>query len=170
MSLIKGLSFTTRKPIDIAVDDQGRIIISNPGSGGTPADPITGFSTEGTLQIVSNKLPSLIGGRIPVNVQSPLPVTLDTSVTPISVNVNGTISLPTGASTDATLQQIRDRLPTTVGQKLMAASLPVTLASDQPALPVTLATAPLPTGAATEATLQEVSGRLVNLGTIADSI
>lgn len=41
----------------------------------------------------------------------------------------------------------------TLGQKAMVASTPVTLASDQSTLPVSVATLPLPTGAATEATL-----------------
>lgn len=42
-------------------------------------------------------------------------------------------------------------LPTSLGQKLKAASFPVVIASDQDALPVSLASAPLPTGAATAA-------------------
>jgi hypothetical protein len=41
----------------------------------------------------------------------------------------------------------------TIGQKAMANSLPVAIASDQPALPIVAASLPLPTGAATEATL-----------------
>ena len=41
----------------------------------------------------------------------------------------------------------------TLGQKVMASSTPVVIASDQSSIPITAATLPLPTGAATEATL-----------------
>jgi len=75
-------------------------------------------------------------------------------------NISGTISLPTGAATEATLatRAAAAQLPAalvggrldenvgawlgstapTVGQKAMAASLPVTLASDQGSVPVTI--------------------------------
>ena len=42
---------------------------------------------------------------------------------------------------------------TTLGQKAMAASVPVVIASDQSAVPISAASLPLPAGAATEATL-----------------
>lgn len=48
----------------------------------------------------------------------------------------------------------------TVGQKAMAASLPVVIASDQSAVPVSLSSSPLPTGAATEITLAAASAKL----------
>lgn len=44
----------------------------------------------------------------------------------------------------------------TLGQKVMASSMPVTIASDQSAIPITAASLPLPTGAATEATLAKL--------------
>ncbi len=102
-------------------------------------------------------------------------------------NISGTISLPTGAATEATLAAASAKLPATLGQKLMAASMAVTLASDQSALAVTgtffQATQPvsgtvaatqsgtwnitnisgtisLPTGAATETTLAAMSAKL----------
>lgn len=46
-----------------------------------------------------------------------------------------------------------ERMPASLGQKVMALSFPVTLASDQSALAITAAALPLPAGAATEATL-----------------
>lgn len=58
-------------------------------------------------------------------------------------NVSGTISLPTGAATEATLATLltttafQARL-NTLGQKTMAASTPVVLSSDQSAIPVTV--------------------------------
>ena len=105
MSVIKGISSTSKKPVDVSVDDQGRLIISNPGSGGGGGTPITGFSTEDTLQQVLNKLPTLSAGRIPVTLNTPVPVQIDTS-TPLNVGVTGTIALPTGASTEATLVEV----------------------------------------------------------------
>ena len=51
-------------------------------------------------------------------------------------NVSGTVSLPTGASTEATLAAASAKLPATLGQKAMAASMAVTLASDQSSIPV----------------------------------
>lgn len=58
-------------------------------------------------------------------------------------NISGTVSLPTGASTEATLSTasstlttISGKLPATLGQKAMTASLAVVLASDQSAIPV----------------------------------
>lgn len=44
-----------------------------------------------------------------------------------------------------------ERMPAALGQAAMAASLPVVIASDQPAVPVSAAALPLPAGAATEA-------------------
>lgn len=79
------------------------------------------------------------------------------------------LPLPSGAATEATLATMLtlagfQARVNTLGQKAMAASAPVTLASDQSALavtgtffqatqPVSAAALPLPSGAATEATL-----------------
>jgi hypothetical protein len=51
-------------------------------------------------------------------------------------------------------------LPATLGQKAMAASLAVVIASDQSAVPVSAVALPLPTGAATEGTLAAASAKL----------
>lgn len=83
-------------------------------------------------------------------------------------NISGTISLPTGAATaalqtagNALLTTIDAGIPTSLGQTTMSASMPVTLSSDQSALPVSQSgtwninnvsgTVSLPTGAATSA-------------------
>lgn len=78
----------------------------------------------------------------------------------------GSSVLPTGAATSANqvleineLTSIDGKLPATLGQKAMASSLAVAIASDQSAIPVTLASQPLPTGAATEATLSAFSAK-----------
>lgn len=72
------------------------------------------------------------------------------------------LPLPSGASTDATLTQVRDRLPVTAhSQPLTDAQLRAT------AVPVSLSSAPLPTGAATQATLASVLSALQ--GTLAMS-
>lgn len=48
----------------------------------------------------------------------------------------------------------------TAGQQTMANSMPVAIASNQPAIPVSLSSSPLPTGAATETTLAAASAKL----------
>jgi len=71
-------------------------------------------------------------------------------------NITGTVSLPTGAATETTLgtrasettvAAISGKLPATLGQKTMANSLAVAIASDQSAIPVS--TSNLPTTADT---------------------
>jgi len=75
------------------------------------------------------------------------------------------LPLPSGAATEATLAAASAKLPATLGQKAMTASMAVALASDQSAIPVTgtfyqatqpvsAASLPLPTGAATLAEQQ----------------
>ena len=46
-------------------------------------------------------------------------------------DITGSISLPTGAATETTLSGMSAKLPATLGQKTMANSLAVTMASDQ---------------------------------------
>jgi hypothetical protein len=61
-------------------------------------------------------------------------------------------------------------MPASLGQKVMAASFPVVIASDQSAVPISAASLPLPAGAATEATLATrvadatITARLNTLG------
>jgi hypothetical protein len=58
-----------------------------------------------------------------------------------------------GGRLDANLGAWLGSTAPTVGQKAMASSVPVTLASDQPAVPISAASLPLPTGAAQDGTL-----------------
>jgi hypothetical protein len=93
-------------------------------------------------------------------------------------NVSGTVSLPTGASTEAkqdtgntSLSSIDGKLGT-LGQKTMTGSAPVVIASDQSAIPASQSgtwnitnvsgTVSLPTGASTESTLSTLNGKVAN--------
>lgn len=109
-----------------------------------------------TTAVVDNNL-AMVGGANFAQGSRPttnsLSVTLASDQSPIAVsqsgtwninNVSGTVSLPTGASTSAlqttansTLTTISGQLPGTLGQKTMANSLAVTLASDQSNINVT---------------------------------
>jgi hypothetical protein len=89
-----------------------------------------------------------------------LPVTIASDQTAIPVSATS-LPLPTGSATAANqtseIAQLTDinantsHLPAALGQTTMSASLPVALASDQSALPVSAASLPLPAGAATSA-------------------
>lgn len=137
-----------QKPV--AVDSGGNIII---GSSALP----TGAATA-AKQDTGNTSLSSIDGKLPTGLTiTSLRLLVDGSgvTQPISATV---LPLPTGASTaslqtsgNATLTAIAGQLPATLGQKVMASSLAVTLASDQSTLPVSLASSPLPTGGATSA-------------------
>lgn len=84
------------------------------------------------------------------------------------------LPLPTGAATaanqlleigelqdiEADVEAMSAKLPATLGQKAMAASLSVVVSSDQSTIPVSAASLPLPTGAATEATLSSLNGKV----------
>jgi hypothetical protein len=70
---------------------------------------------------------------------------------PLPVVQTGTPALPTGAATEASIAAASAKLPAALGQATMAASLSVTVASNQTAVPVSAASLPLPSGAATAA-------------------
>ena len=81
------------------------------------------------------------------------------------------LPLPTGASTstlqttgNTSLSSIDSKLGA-LGQKIMAGSAPVVIASDQSAIPVSAASLPLPSGAATEATLSTLNGKVTDCNT-----
>jgi hypothetical protein len=74
------------------------------------------------LSSIDTKIPALVSGRVPVD---------GSGVTqPISAV---SLPLPTGAATEATLSSINGKL-NSLGQKTMANSMPVTMASDQTAV------------------------------------
>lgn len=81
-----------------------------------------------------------------------------TYLTSSSEHIQGVMVLDTtGAervvALDVTVQAVRDRLPSSIGQKAANASLSVVLASDHAAVPISASSLPLPTGAATQTTL-----------------
>lgn len=80
----------------------------------------------------------------------------------LAVNASGEAKIDqlSTLATEATLSAASAKLPATLGQKAMAASMAVVVASDQSAVPVSAAALPLPTGAATEATLAAASAKL----------
>jgi len=89
------------------------------------------------------------------------PVSVDNAGN-VNTNIVGTVPLPTGASTSAlqttgntslsTIATQTSHLPTSLGQTTMANSLPVTIASDQSAIPVTGSLSISPTTDTTPAT------------------
>lgn len=96
------------------------------------------------------------GVAVPVSASDPLPVTgaFYPATQPVSA---ASLPLPTGASTDATLQAVRDRLPATAhaqpltDAQLRAAAVPVSGAFWQATQPISAAALPLPSGASTSA-------------------
>lgn len=88
------------------------------------------------------------------------------------------LPLPSGAATEATLLTVDShitamsaKLPAALGQLAMAASMSVAIASNQSAVPISVASLPLPSGAATEAkqdvgnsSLASIDGKLGSLG------
>jgi hypothetical protein len=64
-----------------------------------------------------------------------------------------TLPLPTGAALDSSVASLSGKFGA-LGQKAMAGSAPVVIASDQSAIPIAAATLPLPTGAANFVTTQ----------------
>lgn len=157
--------------------------------------PIDGSNGLITKSVIYGKTTGGGGGFVAVKVNPSGALTTDVSGTVAATqsgtwnitNVSGTVSLPTGASTLAeqqtqstTLSTISGKLPTTLGQKAMAASLAVTLASDQSAVPATQSgtwninnisgTVSLPTGAATETTLSALNTKVTACNTGAVTI
>lgn len=175
--LIAGSDGTNARSVRTASDGTIRIDPT-----GTTTQPVSiaslplpsGAATEATLAtlLTSSTFTSRINTLGQKTMVNSMPVVLasDQSTLPISVS---SLPLPTGAATESTLAtRLSDSTFTgrinTFGQKAMASSTPVVIASDQSTLPVsgTVSTTqgtnpwvisasslPLPTGAATETTL-----------------
>lgn len=125
-------------------DGSGRLNVAV-GSSALPTGAATAANqaTEiASLASIDGKLPLTLGQKA---MAASLAVVLasDQSAIPVSQsgtwninNISGTISLPTGAATEATLSAISGKLPATLGQKTMSNSLAVVLASDQSSVPI----------------------------------
>lgn len=117
-----------------------------------------------SLTVDTPQLPTTLGAKTIAN-STAVNIASDQTV-PVSAVA---LPLPSGAATEATLAtRLADATFTsrisTLGQKAMAASTPVVLASDQASIPITAASLPLPTGAATEITLAALSAKVPTLG------
>lgn len=151
---------------------------SNPsGGGGGGATAANQVLEIALLTSIDGKFNSLgqkpMAGSVPVVIasdQSSIPVaatqsgtwTVQQGTPPWDVTVSSS-ALPTGAATEATLSALNAKF-NSLGQKTMAASAPVVIASDQSTIPVSVASLPLPSGAATEATLSALNAKFNSLG------
>lgn len=108
---------------------------------------------------------SLIGGQF----NTVLPTLANTQQAAIQVDSSARLILSPLTNSSVVKAQLQDNAgtPVVLGQALMAASLPVAIASDQSTLPISAASLPLPTGASTSAlqvtgntTLSTISGQL----------
>lgn len=102
--------------------------------GKTPALGQAAMAASAPVVIASNQ------STVPVSIASSVPVTgpltdAQLRATPVPVSAT-TLPLPTGAATETTLSAINTKTPA-LGQTTMASSTPVTIASNQTALPVT---------------------------------
>ena len=135
-------------------------------------------ATEATAQAISGQLPATLGQKPSASALAVV-ISGDQTAIPASQsgtwninNITGTVSLPTGAATESSLTTMSGKLPLTLGQKIAAESMSVTIASDQSDIDVAQAgtwnlnnitgTISLPTGAATEATLAQLDGKVAN--------
>lgn len=99
-------------------------------------------SIDNSLISLDSKLPATLGQLTSAN---SLSVVLASDQPALDVNVSGALPLPTGAATEAkqdtiitALNSIDAGIPASLGQQLSVASMPVVLASDQPAIPVSV--------------------------------
>ena len=135
-------------------------------------------ATETTAQAISGQLPATLGQKPSASALAVV-ISGDQTAIPASQsgtwninNITGTVSLPTGAATESSLTTMSGKLPLTLGQKIAAESMSVTIASDQSDIDVAQAgtwnlnnitgTISLPTGASTEATLAQLDGKVAN--------
>lgn len=128
----------------VRTNTSGQQVFVGAGVAGTPAGGVA------SVQGVSG------GQALPISVASlPLPAGAATEGTLATRATETTLASRASEATLATLLTeavFTTRIPV-LGQKAMAGSIPVVLASDQSAIPITVASLPLPAGAATEATL-----------------
>ena len=92
------------------------------------------------LDSIDTKTPALVTGRVPVDgsgVTQPVSGTVTANAGTGTFAVSAaSLPLPAGAATETTLAAASAKLPATLGQKAMAASMAVVLASDQASVPV----------------------------------
>lgn len=140
--------------------DTGDVVVASSALPTGAATSALQTSGNASLSSIDSKLATL--GQKTMAGSEPVVIASDQSAIPVSA---ASLPLPTGASTsalqtsgNASLSSIDGKL-NSLGQKTMAGSVPVAIASDQSAVPISAASLPLPTGAATEATLSAFSGK-----------
>lgn len=144
------------KPIVLSTEDKAALdLVATAALQGSltetaPATDTASSGLNGRLQRVSQRLTSLIA-LIPTALGAGGGLKVDGSGTALPVSASA-LPLPTGASTETTLAAQSAKLPATLGQKAMAASMAVTIASDQSAITVSSS------AAASELHLGEVGG------------
>ncbi len=137
-----------------------------------------GAATEATLAAASAKLPASLGQKLMAaslavvlaSDQSALPVTgtFWQATQPVSL---ASVPLPTGAATEATLSAANAKLPASLGQKAMAASMAVVISSDQSAIPASqsgawnIGTVTTVTTVATVTNLAQLGGNAISMNT-----
>lgn len=134
---------------------QTQVVAIDFGGSGSENLTVPNFATETTLATLSGKVPT-VGQKTMAN---SAPVVLASDQTAVSVTdgggsltvdgtvaatqsgvwsisgITGSITLPSGASTESTLSALNAKVPAQ-GQATMAASAPVVIASNQSAVPV----------------------------------
>lgn len=144
--------------LEVLTEVQGINVASQEIAGKTPAlgqatmalsVPVVIASNQSSLPVTVGNFPAATGltdaelraTAVPVSVSN-FPATQPVSGSVAVSNFPATqpisaasLPLPTGAATEATLAAQSAKLPATLGQKTMAASFAVTIASDQPGLP-----------------------------------
>ncbi len=131
---VQGIAGGTAIPIS------GSITATNPSVGATGAAvPASGTyvaaSVAGTLTgLVATAAGLKVDGSAATQPVSGTVAATQSGVWNIT-NVSGTVSLPTGAATEVTLGALNTKVPSQ-GQALMAASVPVVIASNQTAIPI----------------------------------
>ena len=120
----------------------------------TIASNTTGLATQATLATRASEA-TLLG----IKTQTDL---FNFILTALEVTVTGAMPLPAGAATEVTLAALNAKFGA-LGQKLMAGSAPVVIASDQSAIPISATALPLPAGAATSALQTALNGLITTL-------
>lgn len=154
-NLLVSLAAEPGAPLHVIVDSSalptGASTSALQTSGNTLLTTIASNQTNGTQVTAVNNFPATqpVSGTVTANQGTPgvgaWPTLAAQSGTWNINNVSGTVSLPTGASTSAlqttgntSLSSIDGKLGS-LGQKAMAGSAPVVIASDQASFPVTIA-------------------------------
>lgn len=114
-------TYTTAQTSPLSLTTAGALRVDSSGSTGTVT------ANQGTNPWVTSRTWALASGTDSV-------ATVQSGTWNIT-NISGTVSLPTGAATETTLSAINGKL-NSLGQKAMANSVPVVIASDQASIPV----------------------------------